>query len=91
MAPFPADAAPAAAQARFETLLKAMPRAQIETVKPGYIHSVFRSRVFRFADDVELFFGLAPGVVHFRSASRLGYSDFGANRRRMEALRDAAR
>ena len=47
----------------------------------------FRSRFFRFVDDVEFWFDREPAVIHVRSASRLGYSDFGVNRRRIEHIR----
>ena len=47
----------------------------------------FRSRFFRFVDDVELWFDRENNVVHVRSASRLGYSDFGVNRKRIEKIR----
>jgi uncharacterized protein (DUF1499 family) len=47
----------------------------------------FRSRFFRFVDDVEFWFDREAHVVHVRSASRLGYSDFGVNRKRIEKIR----
>ncbi len=53
----------------------------------AYWHVEFRSRVFRFVDDVEFLFGPAGRQIHVRSASRVGYSDFGANRRRIEEIR----
>ncbi len=46
----------------------------------------FRSALFGFADDVEFHFD-PPGVIQVRSASRIGYSDFGVNRKRVEAIR----
>lgn len=49
----------------------------------------YRSRIFRFVDDVDFVVDEAAGVIHFRSASRIGYSDMGANRRRMEQIRTA--
>ena len=52
-----------------------------------YLHAEFRSRVFRFVDDVEFFVDAENRLIHFRSASRVGYGDFGANRKRMEKLR----
>lgn len=52
-----------------------------------YIAAEFKSRIFRFTDDVE--FRLADDAVHVRSASRIGYSDMGVNRKRVEALRAA--
>lgn len=56
---------------------------------PTYIHAEARSNLWRFIDDVEFFFDEADGLIHFRSASRLGYGDAGANRQRLEELRTA--
>ena len=42
-----------------------------------------------FVDDVEFFVDAQQKVIHFRSASRVGYSDLGANRKRMETIRRA--
>ena len=50
-----------------------------------YLHYVVTSALFRFKDDLE--FHATEGVVHVRSASRVGYSDLGANRKRVEKLR----
>ena len=41
----------------------------------------------RFVDDVELYYDEKAGLIHVRSASRLGRRDFGVNRKRVEALR----
>ena len=51
-----------------------------------YWHVEFRSRVFRFVDDVEFLFDPADRQIHVRSASRVGYSDLGVNRRRIEKI-----
>ena len=52
-----------------------------------YLHATFSSSLFRFVDDLEALRADAEGVIHIRSASRVGYSDFGVNRKRVEALR----
>ena len=52
-----------------------------------YLHVGVRSLVFRFVDDVELLLNPETKQIHVRSASRMGYSDFGVNRRRVEQLR----
>lgn len=57
--------------------------------RDGYLWATFTSRVFRFVDDVEFRLEAARGVIHVRSASRAGYSDFGVNRKRVEKLRAA--
>jgi uncharacterized protein (DUF1499 family) len=64
-------------------------RAKIVTDENGYIHAEFRSLVFRFVDDVEFVLDEKAGLIHFRSASRVGHSDMGANRSRMVRLRSA--
>jgi uncharacterized protein (DUF1499 family) len=45
------------------------------------------SLLARFVDDVEIVFDDATKSIHFRSAARTGYYDFGVNRRRMEEVR----
>ena len=67
----------------------AMPRTQIVDERPGYLHAECRSRIFRFVDDLELMSNRAGDRVDVRSASRVGYGDWGVNRARVEALREA--
>src|SRR3954464_7121153 len=76
----------AEARARLLAVLAAAPRAKVVTVEDGYVHAEFRSALFPFVDDVEFLFDEATQRLHFRSASRLGRSDFGVNRKRMEEL-----
>ena len=74
---------------RVKKLVEQMPRTKIVTLEDDYLHAEFRSAVFRFVDDVEFVVDPEARRVHFRSASRVGYSDMGANRRRMEKIRAA--
>ena len=53
----------------------------------SYIHAEFRTRLLRFADDVEFRLESETSEIAIRSASRVGYSDLGTNRRRLESLR----
>ncbi|WP_417598961.1 DUF1499 domain-containing protein [Oceanospirillum sp.] len=53
-----------------------------------YLRADFRTPLMGFIDDVEFYFQV-PGVIAVRSASRIGYSDFGVNRRRIEEIRKA--
>lgn len=53
----------------------------------NYIHVISTSKTMRFHDDIEFFFDERSKVVHFRSASRIGYSDMNANKNRYERLR----
>ena len=55
----------------------------------GYLRAEARTRILRFVDDVEFMARPEEGIIAMRSASRLGYYDFGTNRRRLEALRQS--
>lgn len=81
---------PVAAFGRLKDLLPGMPRTSLLTVTDDYLHAVCRTRL-GFADDLECQLCLSAGVIHVRSASRLGYYDFGVNRARVERLRQALR
>jgi uncharacterized protein (DUF1499 family) len=56
-----------------------------------YIHALSKSRIFKFVDDVEFYLPPNESVIHLRSASRVGESDLGVNRRRVEQIRLALR
>ncbi|RBP85699.1 DUF1499 domain-containing protein [Marinomonas rhizomae] len=71
-------------------VLESSKRTKVVVNEADYIHAEFTSAVFRFVDDVELLFSQERDgevVVNIRSASRVGHSDFGVNRKRMEAIR----
>ena len=53
------------------------------------IQAEFGSLVFQFVDDVEFYFPPEKTIIHVKSASRKGYYDFAADRRRVERLRAA--
>lgn len=65
----------------------AMPRTRIVGESDVYLHAECRSAVFGFVDDLELHLRTAQNLIGIRSAARLGYSDLGVNRRRVENLR----
>lgn len=79
---------PASAWSRLRRVIASMKRARITEEKEGVLHAEFRSAWFGFVDDVELRMDEAPGRIDVRSASRTGYFDFGANRRRVEEIRE---
>ena len=78
-----------AAFADLVAIAAAMPGARAITVRPGYAHLEFETPLMGFVDGVELALNTAAGVIDVRSASRVGTSDFGVNRRRIEDLRKA--
>jgi len=60
----------------------------IQAEQPGYLAATFTSSIFRFVDDLELRIDTASNTVHLRSASRVGRGDLGANRERVERLKN---
>ncbi|HHJ38192.1 MAG TPA: DUF1499 domain-containing protein [Methylothermaceae bacterium] len=72
---------------RLQKLLKSFPDATIVESKNNYLRAEFRSKLFGFVDDVEFLLDRDDKVIHFRSASRVGHSDLGANRKRIEMIR----
>jgi uncharacterized protein (DUF1499 family) len=74
------------AKGKILNILNTLKRVKIITETNNYLHVEFRTLVFRFVDDVEFYFDDSEKIVHFRSAARLGYSDMGVNRKRMENI-----
>ena len=73
---------------RLVSIVREMNRAVIVSASRESLHVEFRSALFRFVDDVEFVLDDSARLIHFRSASRTGYYDFGANRRRMQQISD---
>lgn len=78
-----------AAMSRLAAVIETQEGARIVTRRPDYLHAEYQSKLMGFVDDLELLADPAAHVIHVRSASRLGYSDLGVNRARVEALRVA--
>ena len=52
----------------------------------NYVSATYMSKIFKFVDDVEIRHE-KENIWHIRSSSRVGYSDRGVNRKRVEAIR----
>jgi uncharacterized protein (DUF1499 family) len=89
IAPIPFEGPAPEAIQRIKAALATIPRIKVITQTPDYIHAEATSLLFRFVDDVEFFMDTNAKLIHFRSASRTGYSDLGVNRSRMEKIRQA--
>ncbi len=59
----------------------------VQTETENYLAATFTSALFKFVDDLEVTSDPAQGLIHIRSASRVGYSDFGVNKKRVELLK----
>ena len=83
--PFKGDALAAMAAAR--KAVESMRDSTVIRHEGSYLYAEYRTKTMRFVDDVEFHFDDKAGLIHVRSASRLGRRDFGVNRARVEALR----
>lgn len=68
-------------------IILSQPRTKIVSETDNYLYAEYTTACFRFVDDVEFYFPENEQVVHFRSASRLGHSDLGVNKKRIESIR----
>jgi uncharacterized protein (DUF1499 family) len=87
IAPLAYSGDPAQAIAKLTAIVKAMPRTTIIESTDSYLYAEFASQLLGFVDDVEFYLDPAESVIQVRSASRLGQSDLGVNRQRVEAIR----
>ncbi len=85
--PIPFEGSAEKAKELIREALLSQPRTQIVTENPDYIHAEVQSAFFRFVDDVEIYLDGSTHLIHLRSASRIGRSDLGVNRERVEAIR----
>ncbi|NOY41986.1 MAG: DUF1499 domain-containing protein [Planctomycetes bacterium] len=86
MEPIPLAGSATEAISRLQQVISKFSNAKMVTSTPDYLHAEFTSTFFRFVDDVEFYANESEQLIHFRSASRVGHSDFGANRKRMEKI-----
>ncbi len=77
---------PTAALARARAAVLAEPRSKITVERAGYVRAECRSMIFRFVDDVDVVVDSQAHVFRFRSASRVGRSDLGVNRKRVARI-----
>ena len=75
------------ALAKVASIIKSSRRAQLIRQRPDYLYAEYKSAGMGFIDDVEFSLDAKVGVIHVRSASRLGIGDLGVNRQRIEQLR----
>lgn len=68
-------------------VVSGLPRTRIVSQSENYLHAECSSAVFGFVDDLEFDLREADGLIAVRSAARLGQSDLGVNRRRVEKIR----
>ena len=88
IAPLSYKTTPQEAMADLKAVVENMERTNIITESNNYLYAEFKSALMGFVDDVEFFLDESKNVIQVRSASRLGKSDLGVNRKRVEAIRE---
>ena len=81
--PIPYTGSLTAAQERLKRVVSGLKRTRLKSESEGYLHYTFKTWPIPFIDDVEFLFDDENKVIHYRSASRVGHSDLGANGKRM--------
>ncbi|MEX2581461.1 MAG: DUF1499 domain-containing protein [Verrucomicrobiales bacterium] len=80
--------APAEAWRAAVAAVQSLEKTTLVVLEDNYLHAEVRSAFFGFVDDLELKLHPDEKVIHARSASRTGHWDAGANRRRVERVRE---
>lgn len=90
IAPLTYDSDMSSAVTKLREVVEAQAGSEVVEQTESYLYAQFTSKLMGFVDDVEFYFSpTEPGTIHVRSASRLGQSDLGVNRKRVEAIREA--
>lgn len=87
LTPFRYQGEKKAAFERLKKIIRSVERMTIVAETDNYVHIECKSKIMGFVDDLEFFFPKEK-IIHIRSASRIGYSDLGVNRKRVEYLRE---
>ena len=72
---------------RLVVIVKSNPRVTVVRESAAYLHIEYKSAGMGYIDDVEFALDEKAGVIHVRSASRLGIRDMDVNRKRIESIR----
>ena len=89
IAPLAISGDPDAAWQALVAHIESLPRFDIKERGEDYLRAEARTRLLRFVDDVEFSLRAGEKQIAMRSASRVGYSDLGTNRRRLETIWEA--
>ncbi|MDY6901863.1 MAG: DUF1499 domain-containing protein, partial [Cyanobacteriota bacterium] len=73
--------------ADLKKVIESEDRTKIINESPDYLYAEFKSALMGYVDDVEFYLDSSSNTIHVRSASRLGQSDLGVNRKRIETIR----
>lgn len=85
--PLTYSSTPTVAMASLKGAIASLDKTKIIDQTDNYLYVEFTSSLMGFVDDVEFLVDEGAKVIHVRSASRLGQSDLGVNRKRIETIR----
>ena len=88
IAPIKFTGSPVEAMAALRKIVDGAERTFVVKHDTNYLYAEYKSRLMGYVDDVEFYASEKEGVIHVRSASRLGRRDFGVNRARVESIRE---
>lgn len=86
LAPLPFGGDPDAVVEIVDEVVRERPATELVERSGRYLRYTSETYLMRFVDDLEFYVDAAASVVHFRSASRIGGGDMGANRTRMRSM-----
>ena len=84
--PIPFTGTPQEAKEKLKRVVGDMSRTELVEEDGNYLHYTFKTWPIPYVDDVEFLIDESEGVIHYRSASRVGYGDLGVNSRRMKKV-----
>lgn len=87
IAPLTFQGEPQLAMEHLITILRQTEGLRIVEQQPDYLYAQANTKLLKFTDDLEFWLDRSGQLIHMRSASRLGHSDLGTNRTRLEAIR----
>ena len=85
--PLSYSSTPEKALADLKAVIESEPRTKIINESSDYLYAEFKTALMGYVDDVEFYIDSSSNTIHVRSASRLGQSDLGLNRKRIETIR----
>ncbi|MGB3651512.1 MAG: DUF1499 domain-containing protein [Rivularia sp. (in: cyanobacteria)] len=85
--PLKYSSTPEKALTDLKAVIESEARTKIINESSDYLYAEFKSALMGFVDDVEFYLDSSTNTIHVRSASRLGQSDLGVNRKRVETIR----
>ncbi|MBM7580229.1 DUF1499 domain-containing protein [Jeotgalibacillus terrae] len=88
MEPFPYRGSKEESKKRIKSILESMNNIVIKNENDHMVYAIATSSFFKFKDDIDFLFSDEEKVIHYRSASRVGYSDMGVNKKRMNTIRE---